>query len=177
MMKFISIVPVLLLLSIHGNIMAHEFPDTSGINEPDTIFTGYTSKHLGLILGYHLHNNQYLEIGLGIKSNKFHHHPFSLIYGISNEFRLHRDVIWGLKAGIWAGGGVAGLNMGLNMINYTDFRQNSFRIRPEIGFGFDFFRVVYGYNLPIGKSGLEGINTHNFALNLILNVKRLNGLK
>ena len=71
------------------------------------------------------------------------------------------------------GGGVAGMNIGLNIINYTDFRENSFCLRPEIGVGFGVFRIVYGYNFAITNKDFEGINRHNFGLNIMFKLKTI----
>ena len=65
------------------------------------------------------------------------------------------------------------MNMGLNLINYTDFQENSLRLRPEIGIGFGVFRIVYGYNFALTNKYFEGINKHNFGLNIMLKIKTL----
>lgn len=68
-------------------------------------------------------------------------------------------------------GGVGGMNVGLNLINYTNFKSNAIRFRPEIGFGFGFFRIVYGYNFAITNKHFEGINKHNVGLNIMIKLK------
>jgi len=134
----------------------------------------YMQKHMAIVTGYQIQRNHFAEIGVEImKDGIVGHHPSTLIYGLSNELKLSSDFIWGLKAGVWMGGGIAGLNMGLNLINYTDFQESSLRLRPEIGIGFSVFRVVYGYNFALTNRGFNGINTHNFALNIMLKVKTL----
>jgi hypothetical protein len=134
----------------------------------------YIKKDLTLITGYQIQKNHFAEIGIGImKDGVVGHHPSTLIYGISNELKISNDFVWGLKAGLWLGGGVAGMNLGLNLINYTDFNENSLRFRPEIGMGFGVFRIVYGYNLAITNKNFVGINKHNFGLNIMLKLKTL----
>jgi hypothetical protein len=133
------------------------------------------NKNLTLISGYQIHKNHFAEIGIGVKKDKIiGHHRSTIIYAISNELKLNDDFIWGLKAGLWIGGGSSGLNLGLNIINYTDFTKNALRFRPEIGIGFGVFRVVYGYNLVLTNKDFDGINKHNFALNIMFDVKKLN---
>lgn len=133
---------------------------------------------IALITGYHIQKNQFVEIGIGIKRNGVAgHHPNTLIYGLSNEFKVSDDFIWGLKAGINLGGGAAGTNIGFNLIYYTDFENSSLRFRPETGIGYSFFRVVYGYNLAITNSDFPGINKHNFGVNIFLNLKNIKTIK
>ena len=127
---------------------------------------------LTLISGYQIHKNHFAEIGIGIKRDGIvGHHPSTIIYGITNEIKLYNGFIWGLKAGLWVGNGY---NLGLNIINYTDFKESALRFRPEIGFGFGKFRVVYGYNLALTNKEFRGINTHNFGLNIMFDLKKLN---
>jgi hypothetical protein len=131
-------------------------------------------KDLTIITGYQIQKNHFAEIGIGImKDGVVGHHPSTLIYGLSNELKLSSNFIWGLKAGVWMGGGVAGMNRGLNLINYTDFQENSLRFRPEIGMGFGVFRIVYGYNFAITNKDFNRINKHNFGLNIMLKIKTL----
>lgn len=141
----------------------------------DTIYDQYYMKtDLSLLTGYQLHSEHFAEIGIGVmRDGVVGHHPSTMIYGVTNEFIMSNDFVWGLKAGLWLGGGVGGMNIGLNLINYTDFESNTIRFRPEIGMGFSSFRIVYGYNLAITNKDFDGINTHNFTLNIILKMKTL----
>jgi hypothetical protein len=76
----------------------------------------------------------------------------------------------GLKTSLWIGNGY---NFGLNIINYTDFRENTLKFRPEVGLGFGNIRMIYGYNFTILNKEFTGINTHNFTLNILFDVKEL----
>ena len=76
----------------------------------------------------------------------------------------------GLKAGFWIGNGY---NLGINIINYSDFKESALRFRPEIGFGFGIFRIVYGYNLVLTNKDFTGINNHNFGLNVMIDLRKL----
>jgi len=139
----------------------------------DSIYNQYyIKKDLVIITGYQIQQNHFGEIGIGLmKHGVVGHHSSTLIYGLSNELKLSNDFIWGLKAGLWIGGGVTGMNLGINLINYTDFQENSIRFRPEIGIGFGIFRIVYGYNFVITNNDFKGINKHNFGLNIMLKLK------
>ncbi len=148
---------------------------TVSLKEDNRIQHQYHMKtDLVIITGYQIHRNHFGEIGIGIMKNVVAgHHPSTLVYGLSNELKISNDFIWGAKAGLWLGGGIAGMNMGFNMINYTDFQENTLRFRPEIGMGFGIFRIVYGYNFAIINKGFDGINKHNFGLNIMPKLKTL----
>lgn len=148
------------------------FGQSESLNANDSIYLQYyMKKDLTIITGYQIQKNHFAEIGIGImKDGVVGHHPSTLIYGLSNEFKLSNDFIWGLKAGIWVGNGY---NFGLNIINYTDFKENALRFRPEIGMGFGVFRIVYGFNFAITNKEFEGVNKHNFGLNIMLKLKTL----
>ena len=163
----------LILTLLFISIISFGQSDSSNTN--DSIYHQYyMKKDLTIITGYQIQKNQFAEIGIGIiKDGIVGHHPSTLIYGLSNEFKISNNFIWGLKAGIWTGGGAGGMNMGLNLINYTDFQENSLRLRPEIGIGFGVFRIVYGYNFALTNKHFEGINKHNFCLNIMLKIKTL----
>lgn len=168
----------IMIIGIYFFFSSSGFSQSDTNYEVDSIRMGnFMEKHFSLVTGYHIHRNQFLELGVGVKNNGVvGTHPVTSIFGISNEFKINdirNDFIWGFKGGIWLGGGVAGMNLGINLINYTDFIDNTLRFRPEIGFGFDHFRMVYGYNLPIINRDFTGINKHNFSLNIIFDLKEL----
>ena len=148
------------------------------IQEDSLSYHLYMKKSLVLVSGYHLHQHHFGEIGIGIMNDGIvGHHPSTTVYELSNELKFSQDFVWGLKTGAWIGGGVAGMNMGFNLINYTDFKENTLRFRPEIGMGFGIFRLVYGYNLTLTNKGFKGINTHNFGLNIMPALKTIKETK
>ena len=134
-------------------------------------------EHLTIITGFQSGTYSFAEIGIGYKRDSFYgHHMATAILGISNELKLNKDFVWGLKVGAWSGGG-AGTNVGLNLVNYTDFQNNSIRFRPEVGFGFGYFRMIYGYNFAITNKDFQGINEHLFGINIMLDIKEVDGFK
>ncbi|UTW65250.1 hypothetical protein KFE94_11275 [bacterium SCSIO 12643] len=149
---------------------------SSGFGQDSTYtrLSPYWETHLAMVAGYQFQHNHFAELGLGIKKNLVGTiHPSTFIYGVSNEFKLHQDFIWGLKVFAWIGGGNGGLNLGGNIIHYTDFDQTAWVFRPEIGIGVDFFRLVYGYNFNFTNSNMVGINDHNFGINFLINTKKI----
>ncbi len=165
--KLLNFLLILIVLTTLPRISfgQNEHPNNQEIiNSPKT-----KSIKPALIMGYQLQKNHFFEVGIGIKNESLiGHHQNTFVYGISNELKLHDDFIWGLKAGAWFGGGAGGINAGLNLINYTDFKNSSIQFRPEIGMGIKWFRVVYGYNFAISNKDFQGINKHNFSLAIIL---------
>ena len=130
------------------------------------------SKDISIVTGFQSGRYNFAEIGLGIKNELLSHHFFTSVLMVSNEFRYNGDFVWGFKTGGWISGG-AGSSLGLNLINYTNFQQNTIYFRPEIGIGFGAFRMFYGFNTPIINKNFRGINEHLFGINILLDIKNL----
>ena len=132
-------------------------------------------RSVGLLTGVTFGKNTFIDIGISRNSNTvIGHHPFSSAYFASTELKLGDKFIIGPKVGAWAAGGVGGIAMGLNMIYYTDFDNASLVFRPEIGFGFQSFKLVYGYNAILTRHKLDGINR---SLGGVIYCFRFKGLK
>src|SRR5215211_4636070 len=127
----------------------------------DSSYNFYAEKTLCLVAGGAYgsgYNKDFglLDIGIAInKDGSAGHHPATAVFFASNEFILSNKLVLGPKIGVWGGGGAAGMAMGLNMIFYTDFGQGSLVFRPEVGFGFGHFKVVYGYNARLVNTNFE----------------------
>jgi len=135
---------------------------------------GYSETHLAILTGYNFWENHYIELGLAWNERgQIGHHPHSSAYFVSTEYRLGSDPILGPKIGIWIDGGATGIALGLNLICYTDFDETSFRFRPEIGTGFNGWKLVYGYNFALSNKSFESINTHNITLAAAFSVKKI----
>lgn len=170
MKNLLSLIASLLIYCLSFSV---SFAQSDSLENNNINHHFYTQKDISLIAGYQLQKNHFAEIGIGVtRIESFGRHGNILIYGISNELKLSNDFIWGLKTGIYFGG-IIGMNMGLNVIRYTDFNESTLQIRPEIGVGTYFFRLVYGYNFTITNKNFEGINKHNFGLNILLNLKTI----
>lgn len=129
-----------------------------------------TEKNISLLLGYNLGSYHYPEIGIALNERLIgSHHPFARAIYASCEIRAGagKPVI-GPKLGAWIGGGAAGMALGIAAAGYTDFSEFTLRLRPEIGIGFDFFKVTYGYNLPLYKSDFVRVNRHQVSLALLI---------
>jgi hypothetical protein len=141
-----------------------------------------TTKHKDIILkrsfclltGYSLGTYSYVDIGFSKNSNTtIGYHPFSSAYFASTEIKLGDKLILGPKIGGWIAGGSSAMVLGLNMIYYTDFDNGSLVLRPEIGFGVDKLKLVYGYNANLTKYRLERINKHLVGLAYCFKLKKL----
>lgn len=66
-----------------------------------------------------------------------------------------------------------GLNMGLHLVNYSNFSENSISIRPEIGGGGFGIRFGYGYNFSLTNKDMEGVNKHIFTIQFSPNLKNI----
>lgn len=137
-------------------------------------YTDYTAIVTGYkYLGHHAAELGFCNLTIGVNG----HHPSTQIYGGSLEFQFDSDPVLGLNQFYWFGGGSGGMNIGLNLCHYTNFKGYSFQFRPEIGIGFNIFRMVYGYSSPIIKANYDLPNFHSFSLNVMIPVKKLSETK
>ncbi len=89
---------------------------------------------------------------------------------ISSEFNFKfNHFIIGPKisyeADIWLGYLLMGTR--LNVIDYTDFKQNDFRFTPEIGLSFlSFVDLFYGYNIPLSSTRADFAGTNRITLTI-----------
>ena len=141
-----------------------------------------TTKHKGIILkrsfclmtGYSYGKYSYADIGFAkLSSTTLGNHPFSSAYFASTEIKLGDKFIIGPKIGIWAAGGSGAIAIGLNMIYYTDFDNSTLVFRPEIGFGIQNFKLVYGYNANLTNYRLDRINKNLVGLTFCFKLKQL----
>jgi hypothetical protein len=155
--------------------------DTNAVKQ-DTIpaIFLHPQRRISLVAGYnYFFGNGYAELGIARNSFGGHgHHPFGMAGFVSSEFWADKNrTVIGPKIGCWAAGGASAMAMGANLIYYTDFSAASFRFRPEIGFGFEVFKMTYGYNLPITNRDFMGISKHSISAALLIGVKKLNERK
>lgn len=131
-------------------------------------------RYLSLLLGYNGWTNNFGELGLAINQlNIVGPHPLAWAVFASTEFKLSTgETIIGPKIGVWAGGGATLASIGLSTIYYTDFGTGTWRLRPEIGFGLDRFKLVYGYNLALTNENFTKINKDNISLTILLQIKK-----
>jgi hypothetical protein len=147
--------------------------------QADTLNRPYYSgrdmeKHLSVLVGYNGWRHHYAELGFAVnRYGRVGHHPFASACFASAEMRIGNDLLIAPKIGAWIGGGAGGMALGINLLCYTDFVHSSWRLRPEIGMGFGRWKVVYGYNIPLHRHDLVGVNGNNISVAYLLGVKTL----
>lgn len=163
-----------ILLFLFISLSAHIYAQP-----PDTLKSyGYETrmeKYISILIGYNQWNYGFAEIGLA--KNQYGTvgvHPSAWAYFLSSEIKVDDKLMIGPKLGAWIGGGAAGMALGISMIYYTDLNEGTLRLRPEIGIGFDRFKMVYGYNILLANKDFEGINRHVVSLAYLIGVKKLN---
>ena len=152
--------------------------DTATLHRPAHEFRYAADRYISLLAAFNYWQYGFAEIGVAIHQDRIDiFEPATLAYFVSSEIKIDKKTIIGPKVGCWAGGGAAGVAMGLNLIYYTDNNSSSLRFRPEIGFGFDNFKFVYGYNIALSNKAFAGINTNNVTLVFLLNLKKTNEVR
>jgi hypothetical protein len=165
LMRQLRLLPILTLLSFSAE---GQVTDTAKVREI------IVKRSVGLLTGITFGKNTFIDIGISKNSNTVvGHHPFSSAYFASTELKFGDKFIIGPKIGAWAAGGVSGMAIGLNMIYYTDFDNASLVFRPEIGFAFQSFKIVYGYNAILTRHKLEGVNRNLGSVIYCFRIKKL----
>ena len=130
-------------------------------------------KFAGLV-GYNYNQRHWAEIGLvrGYRAN-YDHDP-SLIASemfysyafVSSEFLMGNTFIMCPKFGYHIV--LAVLDIGVQVIDYTDFHTHKFGIQPEIGLSFaGVLGVYYRYNLTTNKDAFD-ISNNNIGIKIIV---------
>lgn len=136
------------------------FAQTGERARPDS-----TSKTININLGYNYSSNHIVELGMSFRNFKTTgYHMVESHLALSGEVVLGNEFIIGPKISGWIAGGSSAMAMGFSLIYYTDFSQNEFNVRPEIGFGLFGVKVVYGYNIKIFGDGFDEISKNSFSL-------------
>jgi hypothetical protein len=91
--------------------------------------------------------------------------PSALTYGVSTEYLLGKNNLFGFKAGISMEKML--FVAGVQMIGYTDFSKLNFVMRPEVGLGLPFLKATVGYNYFMSdKPNILSIENKNFQFNI-----------
>lgn len=115
----------------------------------------------------------YVFFELGIARRWDHlggHHPSTQVVFIGAEGRVGPEMVFAPKIGAWTGGGAAGMCLGINALYYLDGSTSAACLRPEIGIGFDQFKMAYGYHIL--AEDIQRVNRHMFSLALLFSLTR-----
>ena len=131
-------------------------------------------RFLSLLVGFNSGENMFGEIGIARnRINIVGNHAAGSTLFFSTEFGLGGEGYFAPKIGCWAGGGVAPIAVGVNLLYYTNFSNGTVRVRPEVGLGLDRFKLVYGYNIGFTHKDFPGVNTNNLSIVILLQLKKL----
>lgn len=129
------------------------------------------TKELSLLTAIDVGKYVNAEVGIGINSfGTVGPHPSGVCYYLGNEIKVSDKLLIGPKVGIHFIGGLA---FGFSFIYYTDFDSGCIAFRPDIGIGFERFKMAYGYNAKLSNKHFNGINTHLFTVIYLFRLKHL----
>lgn len=130
-------------------------------------------KFAGLV-GYNYNHRHWAEVGLvrGYRSN-YDYDPSmiasEMFYSyafVSSEFLLENTFIMCPKFGYHVV--LAVLDVGIQVIDYTDFHTHKFGLQPEIGLSLGgMIGAYYRYSLTTNKDAFD-ISNHNFGIKIII---------
>lgn len=126
------------------------------------------------LVGYNYNKNHFGELGIvrGWRSNyngsqsempaQQTLYPYA---SLSSEFLIDNNLIICPKLGYHIV--FSFLHTGISIFSYTDFKQNKFGLRPELGLSLGgVVGVCYGYNLSTHNDTF-GISNHNLSVKMI----------
>ncbi len=88
-------------------------------------------------------------------------------YTLSAEIRPGENTIIAPKLGVFAGS-IFGL--GANALYYMNPDEGSLCLRPEIGMHCPYFKLSYGYNIPVTNKDMKGINGSNLNITIFIRI-------
>lgn len=94
-------------------------------------------------------------------------------HGPSVEVSLEHHPLAGFKYGAWTD--VYFVALGLNALYYTDFKEGTFRLRPEFGLGVYRVKLSVGYNIPVTNKSFYPLREPEaqVTLNWLIRLKTL----
>jgi hypothetical protein len=125
-----------------------------------------------VLVGYNYNKGHWGELGIvrGYRVN-YEHDPsmpaLEMLYpyaSLSTEFLVDDKFVICPKFGYHFV--LAMVDLGINLLDYTNFNEHRFGIRPEIGLSLGgMIGGYYGYNLTTNK--LFNVSNHNFGIKII----------
>lgn len=92
-------------------------------------------------------------------------------YSISTEHYINQNYIIAPKAAIWSN--IWYINLGISTPWYFDMeKNNSLRVRPEIGIGSGDFKLTYALNMAITNKDMQNISKHMVSALVFLNFNK-----
>lgn len=138
-------------------------------------FNEITEKNIskkGILLGIHIARETMFEIGyLNYEFQDTGKTASGRGYSISTEHYINRNYIIAPKLATWAS--LWGFHLGIASLWYFDMeKNNSLRIRPEVGIAVKRFKFTYGHNIAITNKNMSNISKHMFSVTYFLNLDK-----
>ncbi|HEU4470960.1 MAG TPA: hypothetical protein VFR58_07755 [Flavisolibacter sp.] len=120
----------------------------------------------------------FFDLGLSVnKLDTVPYHSISSACFASVEMHVRDKTVFGPKIGVWAWGGPSPLLMGINLIYYTDLKENCLVLRPEIGVGIGAgharLKLTYGYNARLVNTSFDRVSRNMFSATYYLKLRSL----
>ena len=149
---------VIIGLLVGGNVFGQKLTKDDNLFSSTGIKQPFTQGELNYIIG--CKNLNTLELGIALGARHWDYLLFYSNYHLSPEITFTPDKpILGTKVGFTTN--YILLNVGTQFIHYTDFQNQNFAIRPEIGLTFlGLTDLVYGYNFIRSKNKIEYLPNH-----------------
>lgn len=166
---------VILLLFIVQFGIAQITPEENSTKQVKNFLKNHPSLQ-GIILGVHGAQETMFEIGyfsydwiedIGNKVPAIGGFGYSL----STEHYINKSYIITPKAAIWVN--LLYVNVGISTPWYFDMKKNnSFRVRPEIGIGSGDFKLTYALNMAITNKNMPNVSKHMVSAIFFLNFNK-----
>lgn len=127
-------------------------------------------REFAILPGYTYSRGHYLDLCFAQHEYAISgHHPFSWAMYAGSEIRIDAPRLIAPKIGAWLGGGMA---IGCNLLYYTDFKEGSLRLRPEMGIALPVFKLMYGVNIPLTNKKMESVGRQAVSFGVIWGLRR-----
>jgi len=126
----------------------------------------------GIVLGVHGARETMVEIGYFNYAFTYSGYGNSGTgYSISTEHYINNNYIVAPKiagfSNLW------GINLGVATVWYFDQKKNnSFRIRPEIGIGLREYKITYAFNMAMTNKDMSNVSKHMISAVYFLNFNK-----
>ncbi|WP_430410056.1 hypothetical protein [Kordia sp.] len=140
-----------------------------------------TPRLKGLLLGIHGARETMFEIGyfdyLWVNEDGKIPAIGGFGYSLTTEHYINQNYIIAPKVALWAN--AIFLNIGMSFPWYFDMeKNNSFRLRPEIGLASGSFKITFATNMAITNKDMPNVSKYMASVICFLNFnKKANGIK
>lgn len=132
-----------------------KYPPTEGL-----IIGIHGARETMFEIGYFKHTWEYIGYGEGGKG-----------YSISTEHYINDNYIIAPKIARFIN--AWGINMGVAGVWYFDMeKNNSLRLRPEIGYGSKRFKLTYAFNMAITNKDIPNVSKHMVSAIYFVNFRK-----